>query len=381
MNHPRDTEVSPVRIRSGPLNYFINFVNQLCTMKKPLGTSRASYLFISVFVAFAISAFIAGAQVVRVSPASQTVYLPSDAIVYIEIEGVSGLYGFQLDIEYDPGLMDFNGITEGGFLRESLPSNVFCLDLDTSASGFIDDFACTRSVPGDVSGTGYLAMVNLSSLAASGTSHLNLTGIKLSDVAANPIAFTVENGTIDFTYCTEGENVSCGPLNETGICAFGNATCTGGVLGACVGAVLPEAEVCDGIDNDCSGTIDDIGGGSSISETQCQCYNGTAPGTEGCPHNGIDDDCDGSIDENTCSSPPDDDDGGGGGGGGGGGSSSFGCLSGSQRSCTVTGVCKPSFETCSNGAWGACEGPSPETEICNGIDDDCNGVTDDDGWQ
>ncbi|MDI7269791.1 MAG: trypsin-like serine protease, partial [Myxococcota bacterium] len=84
------------------------------------------------------------------------------------------------------------------------------------------------------------------------------------------------------------------------------------------GCVPTSFEVCDGVDNDCWGTIDDdlpncrcAGGGSPAPETcnridddcnnaiddlaNCACRAGAPPGEEVC--NGIDDDCDEQIDE------------------------------------------------------------------------------------
>jgi len=80
--------------------------------------------------------------------------------------------------------------------------------------------------------------------------------------------------------------------------------------------------------------------------------------------NGIDDDCDGQIDEG-CSPPPV-------------------CTGGDSRPCydgpagtAGSGACRAGTQTCTGGAWGACQGqvlPSPEA--CNGRDDDCNGQVD-----
>ena len=83
------------------------------------------------------------------------------------------------------------------------------------------------------------------------------------------------------------------------------------------------------------------------------------PADETC--NGVDDDCDGIVD-NGCD-----------------------CVDGTTRSCYTgpegtAGVasCHAGVQTCATGAWGECEGEVvPRTEYCNGRDDDCNGMTDD----
>ena len=57
--------------------------------------------------------------------------------------------------------------------------------------------------------------------------------------------------------CSAGQTRPCGPSNNTGICTMGTSLCNNGVFGSCQGAVFPSAEVCgDGLDNDCDGQVD-----------------------------------------------------------------------------------------------------------------------------
>ena len=63
--------------------------------------------------------------------------------------------------------------------------------------------------------------------------------------------------------------------------------------------------------------------------------------------NGLDDDGDGLIDEDL-----------------------------SQSCSTDVGICTEGVETCTNGVWSDCTGTLPQTETCNGLDDDCDGTTD-----
>src|SRR5262249_35191484 len=88
------------------------------------------------------------------------------------------------------------------------------------------------------------------------------------------------------------------------------------------------------------------------------CVQVVGPTAELC--NGIDDNCNGAVDDN----PTDV-----------GGPCGSACPGGTVVGCV--GQCAPGTLVCSAGARGGCGSVGPSPETCNGRDDDCDGTVDD----
>lgn len=167
--------------------------------------------------------------------------------------------------------------------------------------------------------------------------------------------------------CTEGQTKPCG--TDDGECVRGTQRCEGGIFSACEGEVGPTDEVCDGKDNDCDGATDEEIATAPTCEKQqgvCQgavkaCLDGGYVASCGASEygadyeatetacDGKDNDCDGDVDESV-----------------------------TGGACPAMGVCVGAVRACTMGSPGVCQatGYEPTELSCDGDDNDCDGQTD-----
>ena len=140
-----------------------------------------------------------------------------------------------------------------------------------------------------------------------------------------------------------------------GTCKIGSKLCTKGAFGACTGFQGPATEVCNGLDDDCDGMVDELVSSTCINYGTCKSYSSckTCPSAPVEICDGKDNDCNGKIDDSPlqvgqpCGAPIGE------------------CTKGSWICDALSGklVCKG--------------GKGPVAEVCDGKDNDCNGVIDD----
>lgn len=160
-----------------------------------------------------------------------------------------------------------------------------------------------------------------------------------------------------------------------GACQVTVETCVNGAPVVCAPLQPAVREFCEGTDDDCDGEVDE--GCACLDDAMQPCYGGPegtrnvgacTDGTQACVNggwstcvddvrpqleqcNGIDDDCDGQVDE----SDP---------------------LEGAPCSTGQQGNCGPGLNACAMGQLTCAPISQPVAEACNGLDDDCDGQVD-----
>jgi formylglycine-generating enzyme required for sulfatase activity len=245
-----------------------------------------------------------------------------------------------------------------------------CDGLDNDCNGAEDD---------DISGEG--------DLCRAGVGACQEEGVMRCDALAQKLVCTVDGG-VPRTESCNGKDDDCDGRTDESLanvgmsCSVGTGACmvegrticadeTGTIICDAIPS-LPTSEACNGLDDDCDGSTDEeamgVGLGCSVGTGAClrqgiyecdmqthQLICSQEPSeavAEIC--NGVDDDCDGRVDET---------------------------IPGAGVGCSIgTGLCASSGEFVCNPVAGQLEcnamKKDPAVEECNGVDDDCDGVID-----
>ena len=135
-----------------------------------------------------------------------------DITIEIKIDKAQNLYGFQLDLKFDPNVLEAVNVTEGDFLKSIGGSTSFLKPSIDNRAGVIKNVVASRMSPGEVSGSGVLGKVEFNFRKA-GTSPIMFTLVKLSNELFQPIDYAYIDGsvTLNITKTTPSAKIQVQP--------------------------------------------------------------------------------------------------------------------------------------------------------------------------
>jgi Cohesin domain/PEP-CTERM motif len=134
----------------------------------------------------------ASATTIAISPSLKTVLVGESFSLDVAIADVNDLFDYQFDLNFDPAILQANGISDGGFLTSgggtSAFSGAFLLTLDntTGLLTILDSLVGPAPPATGATGGGVLASISFTALAL-GASSVSLSNLILEDSAGGAI--------------------------------------------------------------------------------------------------------------------------------------------------------------------------------------------------
>ena len=135
---------------------------------------------------------------VSITPSTKTV-LPGPFTVNVTVEPEVPIAGVQFDLSFDPSLVSVtaNNVTEGNLLKQGGANAYFYSGAIDNAAGTITGVASATTTPGEtVSTPTVFATIQMTAKSVAGMSTLDLSNVIVGDINGNPVAITVNDGSV-----------------------------------------------------------------------------------------------------------------------------------------------------------------------------------------